>query len=182
MTSGVYVITNTKDGKRYVGVSRDIDSRWYAHRSDLKRGKHGSTSLQQAWNEHGENAFTFAVLEECDWNEFSHKEPMYIKSFRANEREYGYNTKFGEEMRYSQPRKRDDIKARADDDDIDSATLDRIEAKLSLLSAMMESTLASAAAMVNTTERLHRMPALNVDLNIASSDMERLLQAIASRG
>ena len=181
MTSGVYVITNTRDGKRYVGVSRDIDNRWYSHRYELNRGKHGSTSLQQAWNEYGESAFAFAVLEECDWNEFSHKEPMYIKSFRANESEYGYNTRFGEEMQYSQPRKRDDIKARADDDDIDSAALDRIEAKLSLLSAMMGSMLASATAMVATASRLHNVPAFNVTVDVAPEDMNRLEQAIKSR-
>lgn len=149
MASGVYVITNTKDGKRYVGVSRDISSRWYAHRNDLKRGKHCSAQLQQAWNEHGESVFTFAVLEECDWSEFSHKEPMYIKSFRANEREYGYNTMFGEEMKYGRrPRNHDAIGARIDDDDIDPAALDRIEAKLSLLSAMLDSMITSATSLL----------------------------------
>jgi group I intron endonuclease len=181
MTSGVYVITNTKDGKRYVGVSRDIDSRWYAHRNDLKRGKHGSASLQQAWNEYGEGAFVFAVLEECDWSEFSHKEPMYIKSFRSNESEYGYNTMFREEMKYSRPRKRDDIKARVDDDDIDSTALDRIEAKISLLSTMLESMLASAAAMTATASQLRKMPAFSVSVDVDPNDMEKLLQAVKSK-
>lgn len=149
MTSGVYVITNTVDGKCYVGVSRDIDSRWYAHRNDLKRGKHCSVRLQQAWNEHGESAFTFAVLEECDWSEFSQKEPMYIKSFRANDRECGYNTMFGEEMKYGRrPRNYDAIGAHVDDDDIDPAALDRIEAKLSLLSAMLDSMITSATSLL----------------------------------
>ena len=59
MPSGVYVITNTRDSKRYVGVSADIESRWGGHRSDLRRGKHHSTLMQQAWNEFGEDAFTF---------------------------------------------------------------------------------------------------------------------------
>ena len=36
MPSGVYVITNTRDSKRYVGVSADIESRWGGHRSDLR--------------------------------------------------------------------------------------------------------------------------------------------------
>ncbi len=101
MPSGVYVITNTLDGKRYVGVSRDIESRWVGHKSDLRCGKHHSVLLQQAWTELGEDAFTFEVLEHCATTEFSSKEPAYIRKFRANEPEFGYNTMYGEEMKYN---------------------------------------------------------------------------------
>ncbi len=101
MPSGVYVITNTRDSKRYVGVSADIESRWGGHRSDLRRGKHHSTLMQQAWNEFGEDAFTFEVLEVCGTTDFSSKEPSYIRQYRTNEPEYGYNKQYGEEMKYN---------------------------------------------------------------------------------
>jgi group I intron endonuclease len=101
MSSGVYVITNTKDGKRYVGISRDIETRLASHRYALRRGRHTSSRLQAAWNEAGEGAFSFEILELCDYTEFSHKEPEHIKRFRSNEPEYGYNKMFQEVMRYS---------------------------------------------------------------------------------
>lgn len=62
--SGVYSITNTATGEQYVGMARRIAARWVSHVSMLRRGKHHCKRLQTAWNEHGEQAFTFAVLEQ----------------------------------------------------------------------------------------------------------------------
>ena len=101
MTCGIYLITNTVDGKQYVGVSQYIEGRWDSHRSDLQRGKHHARRLQQAWSEHGEAAFQFSILEACGTDEFSRKEPFYIEKFRSNDPEYGYNTQYGKEMKYN---------------------------------------------------------------------------------
>ena len=61
--SGIYAITNSIDGKRYVGQAASIARRWSAHRSNLSLGKHANRKLQRAWNKHGAAAFTFVVLE-----------------------------------------------------------------------------------------------------------------------
>jgi len=64
--SGVYVITNTVNGKRYVGQAVDLHVRWLHHRSRLRRGNHHSQYLQSSWNKYGPEAFTFEVLEFLD--------------------------------------------------------------------------------------------------------------------
>jgi len=63
MTSGVYAITNTVSGERYVGSARGIEGRWETHRRLLRAGTHHSKELQRAWNEQGITAFSWQVLE-----------------------------------------------------------------------------------------------------------------------
>ena len=64
--SGVYEITNTINGKRYVGSSVDLNIRKQTHWSRLREGKHFNRYLQNAWNKYGERAFQFNVLLYCD--------------------------------------------------------------------------------------------------------------------
>lgn len=64
-TSGVYAICCTLNERRYVGSSANVSKRWSRHRHMLRRGKHHSPHLQNAWNKYGEDAFEFVVLEEC---------------------------------------------------------------------------------------------------------------------
>ena len=64
-TSGVYAIVNKADGKRYVGSSWNIESRWKKHISLLNAGKHHSIHLQRAWNKYGAKNFDFVILVAC---------------------------------------------------------------------------------------------------------------------
>lgn len=61
--SGVYVIRNVKNGKRYVGSAVNIRARWYGHRFHLRKGTSKSSKLQKAWNSYGEASFKFEMLE-----------------------------------------------------------------------------------------------------------------------
>lgn len=61
--SGIYCITHTDSGKRYVGQAASIGDRWLTHRSALDRGAHHSRHLQRAWAKYGAEAFQFSVLE-----------------------------------------------------------------------------------------------------------------------
>lgn len=61
--SGIYEILNVISGKRYLGSSHNIKSRWSAHRWSLEVGKHHSILLQRAWGKYGSAAFVFRVLE-----------------------------------------------------------------------------------------------------------------------
>lgn len=47
----------------YIGESVDIKSRWYTHKSELRRGVHHSERLQKEWKKYGEKAFRFSVVE-----------------------------------------------------------------------------------------------------------------------
>lgn len=62
---GVYRITNTANGKVYIGSSNQIPRRMYLHRWDLGRGKHHSILLQRAWDKYGANSFTFDIVLIC---------------------------------------------------------------------------------------------------------------------
>lgn len=63
---GIYSITNRINGKKYIGYSKNIDSRWYNHKNYLKRNVHHSIKLQNAWNKYGEENFIFDILVEID--------------------------------------------------------------------------------------------------------------------
>lgn len=65
MTSGIYEIRNTVNGKRYIGSAVDICRRFIHHRIKLVNNAHHSAKLQNAWNKHGQAAFEFVVLLEC---------------------------------------------------------------------------------------------------------------------
>lgn len=66
MTSGVYAVENTTDGRVYIGSSRNIERRWSNLKSMLT-GAQGATNnkpLYEAWVTMGSDAFAFRVLEE----------------------------------------------------------------------------------------------------------------------
>lgn len=60
---GVYAITNTVTGERYIGSSVNVENRLKEHRSLLRHGYHRSPVLQAAWDRHGEATFTFGLME-----------------------------------------------------------------------------------------------------------------------
>jgi group I intron endonuclease len=62
---GIYEIVHTASGKRYIGNSRNVANRIYAHRYALRNNRHFCPYLQNAWNKHGESAFEFKLIERC---------------------------------------------------------------------------------------------------------------------
>jgi len=91
MTSGIYKITNTVNGKFYIGSSQDIERRWRDHRSTLNHNKHHTAHLQSAWNKYGEESFSFSIIFRCQPDElldyeqayFSELKPQYNHGFIA---------------------------------------------------------------------------------------------------
>jgi len=61
---GVYQIRNKVNGKILLGSSMYLDTIWNRHAFQLKMGSHMNKTLQQDWNQYGEDAFTFEVLEQ----------------------------------------------------------------------------------------------------------------------
>lgn len=94
--SGIYLITNTKNNKKYVGQSWNIFQRWTNHRTSLRGGYHGNTHLQNAWNKYGEDNFTFEILKECGTQEeLNECEINYIAYFNSANQDFGYNDELG---------------------------------------------------------------------------------------
>lgn len=78
--SGIYVIRNTVNGKRYVGQSTDVAARFCGHRYDLRRNESRCTALQVEWNEYGESAFTFDVLFFCSASQLTEQETVLLNA------------------------------------------------------------------------------------------------------
>ena len=64
MTRGIYKIINVVNNKFYVGSAENFTRRKRVHWWMLRRGTHGNKHLQAAWGKYGEQAFTFAIVEE----------------------------------------------------------------------------------------------------------------------
>lgn len=62
---GIYLITNTVNGRRYVGSATSFKKRWRLHEVQLQEGRHHSRYLQRAWNKYGAGAFTFRPIIYC---------------------------------------------------------------------------------------------------------------------
>ncbi len=90
---GIYKITNTKDGKIYIGKSTDVKKRWTEHiKSSLGLGSIAKSSLHKTMAKVGVEHFTFELIEECDSN-ITTQEKYWIEFFESDK--YGYNMRKG---------------------------------------------------------------------------------------
>lgn len=100
--SGIYLITNTVNGKKYIGQSEIINDREGSHFRVLRNNKSNCTKLQRAYNKYGENCFLYSILEYCEISELDEKERYWIKYY--NSVLSGYNIQDGGKrgFRYSE--------------------------------------------------------------------------------
>ena len=76
--SGIYQITNQVNGKRYIGSSVCIETRWRVHLTALRDGTHHSLYLQRVFNKYGEEAFAFEILEKIKKEQCIQREQHYF--------------------------------------------------------------------------------------------------------
>lgn len=76
----LYKITNTTNGKIYIGSAKEYKRRASQHVASLKQQKHSNKHLQASWNKWGEDAYLFEVVEvvEGDKGERFRVEQKYI--------------------------------------------------------------------------------------------------------
>lgn len=60
---GIYKIKNVVTGQLYIGSSTDLHRRSNDHFSALRKNKGRHPRLQESWNQYGETAFVFEVME-----------------------------------------------------------------------------------------------------------------------
>lgn len=75
---GIYLITHRDTGRGYVGLSKDIHSRWAAHRCPSS-----DQQVSKAIKQHGKHAFTFDVLEECSFDLLGDREEHWIEQLET---------------------------------------------------------------------------------------------------
>lgn len=80
--SGIYCITNIINNKCYIGSSCNISVRFRLHKSSLKRNKHHSIKLQNAWNKYGESSFKIEILVKCPLEYLKKAEQKCILVFK----------------------------------------------------------------------------------------------------
>lgn len=90
--TGIYKITNLKNGMCYIGQAANIADRWKQH---IKRGIGAETptrnKLYPAMLATGVENFTFEIVEECDRTKLNEREDYWQNYFKA--KEFGYSIK-----------------------------------------------------------------------------------------
>ena len=89
----IYRIYNTVDGKSYIGQTGDYKGRIAAHFSNLRIGINWNAPMQKAFNQYGEEAFKFELLETAYRHNVNEREIHWMEYFRV--RDGIYNTKKG---------------------------------------------------------------------------------------
>ena len=92
---GIYCIENLANGKKYVGLSIDINRRWSCHISKLDNNCHINKHLQSAWNNYGKDNFKFNIIEICNKDIINEREIYWIDKLEAFKN--GYNNTIGGE-------------------------------------------------------------------------------------
>lgn len=91
----VYLLTNTANGKRYVGkTTRPLAVRWQGHLGSARRGD-SDMLVCRAIRKHGAAAFTREVLEECDATVLGDRETHWVDMLRTHVGWGGYNLTLG---------------------------------------------------------------------------------------
>jgi len=81
--SGIYTITNTVNGKFYIGSASHLSMRWNYHKSKMRGNKSDCRILQKAWNKYGEENFTFRIIElVADKKNLLEREQFYLDSMK----------------------------------------------------------------------------------------------------
>lgn len=77
--TGIYKITNTINGKCYIGKAVNVEVRLRQH----KTGYHSNIHLQSSIKKYGIDKFKFELLEECTRDKLSERERYWIKYYNS---------------------------------------------------------------------------------------------------
>ena len=100
--SGIYIITNLRTGKSYVGQSGNVYRRRKQHFSALKSGKHENWMRQFEFNRYGRRNFRWRVLEWCPTNQLNEREKYWINKLNTRTPK-GFNLTWAPFLREDHP-------------------------------------------------------------------------------
>ena len=86
----LYRITNTRNGKIYIGQSVDTVRRWYEHKREASHENPGMV-IARAIKKYGNDAFEFEVIASCkDWEDANDTETELVRQY-SSQVPNGYN-------------------------------------------------------------------------------------------
>lgn len=94
----IYKITNTENGKIYIGQTRkSVQKRWTHHVTCAKNtsNKDYNIPFHNAIRKYGRDAFRVDTIEECDNSLLNDREIHWIAQLKSHDREKGYNLSLG---------------------------------------------------------------------------------------
>ena len=80
--SGVYKITNTITNDFYIGSSKNIKSRWAAHKCPSTWKNHPNNPMYQDMQKYGVDKFEFEILEEIEEGHLKEAEQKFIEMLK----------------------------------------------------------------------------------------------------
>lgn len=86
----IYAIKHNRTGKIYVGSSQDYTGRILNHMYRLRNGNHSNKSMQNDFNNYGEN-YSFYKLDVINEYEERKKEYLWMEILHSREKDTGYN-------------------------------------------------------------------------------------------
>ena len=89
----IYKIENLVNGKKYIGLTNNIQRRRARHFTDLKCNRHDNLFLQKEYNIYGKENFKFNIefSDDITPEEISQKEIEYIKKYDSYRNGYNQN-------------------------------------------------------------------------------------------
>lgn len=95
---GIYCITNKINGKKYIGLSKNIYRRWGEHKrtSFNPSSKEYYYPLHSAMRKYGVEQFSFEIIEKCEESFLKEREKYWINYY--NSVNTGYNLTLGGEF------------------------------------------------------------------------------------
>lgn len=87
----IYVITNSENGKKYVGSTERPIWRFREHMKALKHQRHKVQDMQDDYNKYGEDAFSYVIVgyqKKPFCNDDEYKMMVKLKTY---DRRFGYN-------------------------------------------------------------------------------------------
>jgi group I intron endonuclease len=77
----IYIITNTANGKFYIGKAKNLNRRWNGHKRTVQN-KEYRHPLYDSMRKYGTDKFTFEVLEKCNYTDLDNRERYWIAKLK----------------------------------------------------------------------------------------------------
>ena len=86
----VYAIQHNTTGRIYVGSTKNVTNRYWAHMGDLRNGKHCNKGMQKDFNEYGEN-YSLYILDTIETGKQKDIEYYWMEKLKTYDPKIGYN-------------------------------------------------------------------------------------------